>query len=98
MVGSVVLQGIQALDADQPGPYSTVQYSVLPGPYSVGVSFPLKSTRQLAMTLIFHPLGSTRICQQSGGYPRLKESRRLRDVETFQNCNQSTGTHLSLSC
>lgn len=40
MVGSVVLQGIQALDADQPGPYSTVQYSVLPGPYSVGVSFP----------------------------------------------------------
>ena len=35
MVGSVVLQGIQALDADQPGPYSTVQYSILPGPYSV---------------------------------------------------------------
>ena len=40
MVGSVVLQGIQALDADQPGPYSTVQYSILPGPYSVtGNSF-----------------------------------------------------------
>ena len=35
MIGSVVLQGIQALDADQPGPYSTVQYSILPGPYSV---------------------------------------------------------------
>ena len=35
MVGSVVLAGIQALDGDQPGPFSTVQYSILPGPHSV---------------------------------------------------------------
>jgi hypothetical protein len=33
--GSVILQGIKASDADQPGPYSTVHFSVLPGPHSV---------------------------------------------------------------
>ncbi|KAE8742866.1 hypothetical protein FOCC_FOCC011547, partial [Frankliniella occidentalis] len=32
VVGTRVLQGVRAVDADQPGPYSTVQYSVLPGP------------------------------------------------------------------
>nr|CAD7437671.1 unnamed protein product [Timema bartmani] len=31
VVGTRVLQGVRALDADQQGPYSTVQYSVLPG-------------------------------------------------------------------
>ena len=35
MIGSVVLSNILAVDADQPGPYSTVQYSILPGPHSV---------------------------------------------------------------
>ncbi|XP_034231706.1 protocadherin-like wing polarity protein stan [Thrips palmi] len=32
VVGTRVLQGVRAVDVDQPGPYSTVQYSVLPGP------------------------------------------------------------------
>lgn len=35
VVGTRVLQGIRALDADQQGPYSTVQYSVLQSPHSV---------------------------------------------------------------
>ncbi|XP_076656129.1 protocadherin Fat 4-like Cad96Ca isoform X2 [Halictus rubicundus] len=35
VVGTRVLQGVRALDADQPGPFSTVQYAVLPGPHSV---------------------------------------------------------------
>lgn len=35
VVGTRVLQGIKAVDADQLGPFSTVQYSVLPGPHSV---------------------------------------------------------------
>lgn len=35
MVGTRVLQGVRAVDADQPGPFSTVQYAVLPGPHSV---------------------------------------------------------------
>ncbi|XP_069687408.1 protocadherin-15 [Periplaneta americana] len=34
VVGTRVLQGVRAVDADQNGPYSTVQYSVLPGPHS----------------------------------------------------------------
>ncbi|XP_017878251.1 protocadherin Fat 4 [Ceratina calcarata] len=34
VVGTRVLQGVRAADADQPGPYSTVQYAVLPGPHS----------------------------------------------------------------
>lgn len=34
-MGTRVLQGVRAIDADQQGPYSTVQYSVLTGPHSV---------------------------------------------------------------
>ncbi|XP_008203226.1 protocadherin Fat 4 isoform X2 [Nasonia vitripennis] len=34
VVGTRVLQGVRAVDADQPGPYSTVQYSILPGPHA----------------------------------------------------------------
>ncbi|KAL1455219.1 hypothetical protein WDU94_009330 [Cyamophila willieti] len=34
VVGTRVLQGIKAIDADQQGPFSTVQYSVSPGPYA----------------------------------------------------------------
>lgn len=35
VVGTRVLQGIKAVDADQLGPFSTVHYTVLPGPHSV---------------------------------------------------------------
>ncbi|XP_067014510.2 protocadherin beta-6 isoform X2 [Anabrus simplex] len=34
VVGTRVLQGVKAVDADQQGPFSTVQYSVRPGPHS----------------------------------------------------------------
>lgn len=34
VVGTRVLQGVRARDKDQQGPFSTVQYSVLPGPNS----------------------------------------------------------------
>ncbi|KAL1140379.1 hypothetical protein AAG570_000311 [Ranatra chinensis] len=34
VVGTRVLQGVKARDKDQQGPYSTVQYTVLPGPNS----------------------------------------------------------------
>lgn len=32
VVGTRVLQGVHAVDNDQQGPFSTVKYSVLPGP------------------------------------------------------------------
>lgn len=35
VVGTRVLQGIKAIDADQLGPFSTVHYTVLSGPHSV---------------------------------------------------------------
>lgn len=35
VVGTRVLQGVRAQDADQHGPFSTVHYSVIPGPHSV---------------------------------------------------------------
>lgn len=34
VVGTRVLQGVHAVDADQQGPFSTVRYSVLPGPHA----------------------------------------------------------------
>lgn len=37
--GTRILQGARAEDADQPGPFSTVEYQVLPGPYWSTCSF-----------------------------------------------------------
>uniref|UniRef100_A0A182M724 Cadherin domain-containing protein n=1 Tax=Anopheles culicifacies TaxID=139723 RepID=A0A182M724_9DIPT len=46
VIGTRILQGIRAHDLDQPGPYSTVEYQTLPGPYSDYVAFvtPLEGT------------------------------------------------------
>uniref|UniRef100_A0A182P920 Cadherin domain-containing protein n=1 Tax=Anopheles epiroticus TaxID=199890 RepID=A0A182P920_9DIPT len=46
VIGTRILQGIRAHDLDQPGPYSTVEYQTLPGPYSDFVAFvtPLEGT------------------------------------------------------
>ncbi|XP_058060314.1 protocadherin Fat 4 [Anopheles bellator] len=46
VIGTRILQGIRAIDLDQPGPYSTVEYQTLPGPYSEYVAFvtPLEGT------------------------------------------------------
>ncbi|XP_058117565.1 cadherin EGF LAG seven-pass G-type receptor 1 [Anopheles ziemanni] len=46
VIGTRILQGIRAHDLDQPGPYSTVEYQTLPGPYSEYVAFvtPLEGT------------------------------------------------------
>ncbi|KAF6212648.1 hypothetical protein GE061_013174 [Apolygus lucorum] len=38
VVGTRVLQGVRARDKDQQGPFSTVQYTVLPGPNSVSLN------------------------------------------------------------
>lgn len=48
-----ILQGARAIDEDGPGPYSTVEYRVLDGPYSDYVSFvtPLEGTLVLRKPL-----------------------------------------------
>ncbi|XP_057376036.1 cadherin EGF LAG seven-pass G-type receptor 1-like [Daphnia carinata] len=75
MVGSVVLQGIEALDADQPGPYSTVQYSILPGPYSdvLGFASSLEGTLVLKKAVDYETLKHFKIAirAQDQGQPPL---------------------------
>ncbi|XP_046649678.1 protocadherin-like wing polarity protein stan [Daphnia pulicaria] len=75
MVGSVVLQGIQALDADQPGPYSTVQYSILPGPYSdvLALTSSLEGTLVLKKAVDYETLKHFKIAirAQDQGQPPL---------------------------
>ncbi len=48
VVGSVVMQNIRAIDEDQLGPFSTVEYSVEPGPFSHLLRF----SSQLEGTLV----------------------------------------------
>lgn len=57
-VGSVVLSGIRAVDNDQLGPYSTVEYYVEPGPYSHLLRFasPLEGTLVLSGQLDYETL------------------------------------------
>ncbi|XP_027200741.2 protocadherin Fat 4-like Cad96Ca isoform X2 [Dermatophagoides pteronyssinus] len=57
-IGSVVMTGIKAIDNDQLGPYSTVEYYVEPGPYShlVRFSSPLEGTLILAGQLDYETL------------------------------------------
>ncbi|KAJ6225282.1 hypothetical protein RDWZM_003827 [Blomia tropicalis] len=57
-VGSTILTGIRALDNDQLGPYSTVEYYVEQGPYSHLLRFisPLEGTLILAAPLDFETL------------------------------------------
>lgn len=52
IVGTRVLQGIRAVDIDQQGPFSTVQYSVLPGSYSVCIQY-FKLFHMMSNSLIF---------------------------------------------
>lgn len=60
VVGTRVLQGVHAIDADQQGPFSSVRYSVLPGPYSDYFEFEneLEGTLVLRKALDFETLSS----------------------------------------
>lgn len=59
-MGTRVLQGVHAVDADQQGPFSSVRYSVLPGPYSDYFEFEneLEGTLVLKKPLDFETLSS----------------------------------------
>ncbi|XP_034941615.1 protocadherin-8 isoform X2 [Chelonus insularis] len=73
VVGTRVLQGVRAVDLDQPGPYSTVQYAVLSGPHSDYFTFinALEGTLVLKKPLDYETLKnfSVNIRAQDQGVP-----------------------------
>lgn len=80
MIGSVVLSNILAVDADQPGPYSTVQYSILPGPHSVKETLIYNSESLQVFFTAFSSsssAGCPRISKQLGRCFSAKKSTRL---------------------
>lgn len=77
--GTRILQGARAVDADQPGPYSTVEYQVLQGPYSDFVDFvnPLEGTLQLKKTLDYEQLKNFTVklrAQDQGNPPKFSDT------------------------
>ncbi|XP_011691797.1 PREDICTED: protocadherin-23-like [Wasmannia auropunctata] len=75
VVGTRVLQGVRAVDADQPGPYSTVQYSILPGNHSDYFTFvnALEGTLVLRKSLDYETLTNFSVgirAQDQGNPPR----------------------------
>lgn len=79
VVGTRILQGARAVDADQPGPFSTVEYSVLPGQYSDYVDFvnPLEGTLQLKKALDFEQLKNFTVklrAQDQGNPPKFSDT------------------------
>ncbi|XP_014295859.1 protocadherin Fat 4 isoform X1 [Microplitis demolitor] len=75
VVGTRVLQGVRAVDIDQPGPYSIVQYSILPGPHSDYFFFinALEGTLVLKKPLDFETLNNFSVvirAQDQGSPPQ----------------------------
>lgn len=73
------MQGIRAVDMDQPGPYSTIEYQVLPGPHSKFVAFisPLEGTLVLKHELDYETLKNFTIvlrAQDQGVPPKYSDT------------------------
>lgn len=73
VVGTRVLQGVHAVDADQQGPFSSVRYAVLPGPHADFFAFEneLEGTLVLRRPLDYEALKSfdVQIRAQDHGEP-----------------------------
>ncbi|KAH8312521.1 hypothetical protein KR044_011236, partial [Drosophila immigrans] len=84
--GTRILQGARAEDADQPGPFSTVEYQVLPGPYAELVQFlnPLEGTLVLKKALDYEQLQNftVKLRAQDQGTPPRHSDTLLRVVVT----------------
>ncbi|KAK6633404.1 hypothetical protein RUM44_004006 [Polyplax serrata] len=79
VIGTRVLQGIRAVDKDQQGPFSTVQYSVIPGPYSDYFVFlnALEGTLILRKSLDYELISNFTIkirAQDQGSPPRYTDA------------------------
>ncbi|XKL64605.1 hypothetical protein PGB90_004691 [Kerria lacca] len=79
VLGTRVLQSIRAVDIDQQGPFSTVQYSVLSGPYSDYFSFinGLEGTLVLRKSLDYETLSNFTVlirAQDQGNPPQFSDA------------------------
>ncbi|XP_055906826.1 protocadherin alpha-8 isoform X1 [Eupeodes corollae] len=77
--GTRILQGARAADIDQQGPFSTVEYQVLPGPFSDYVQFlnPLEGTLVLRKPLdyeVMHNLTLKLRAQDQGTPPKFTDT------------------------
>lgn len=63
IVGSTIFDGVKAVDRDQPGPFSTVEYSVARGKYADYVAFanPLEGSLVLTKQLNYEALQSFKV-------------------------------------
>uniref|UniRef100_A0A1A9Z6H2 Cadherin domain-containing protein n=1 Tax=Glossina pallidipes TaxID=7398 RepID=A0A1A9Z6H2_GLOPL len=84
--GTRILQGARAEDADQPGPFSTVEYQILPGHYSEYVQFlnPLEGTLVLKKPLDYEVMQNftVKLRAQDQGMPPKYSDTTLRVVIT----------------
>ncbi|XP_055377565.1 protocadherin-16 [Condylostylus longicornis] len=84
--GTRILQGARAVDDDQQGPFSTVEYAVLPGPNSDFVQFlnPLEGTLVLKKALDYETLQNftIRLRAQDQGVPPKHSDTLLRVIIT----------------
>lgn len=74
-----ILQGARAVDLDQQGPFSTVEYQTLPGPYSdyVGFVSPLEGTLVLKKSLDYEVLKNFTVklrAQDQGSPPKFTDT------------------------
>ncbi|XP_055639240.1 protocadherin Fat 2 [Toxorhynchites rutilus septentrionalis] len=79
IIGTRILQGVRAKDSDQPGPYSTIEYQVLPGPHAKFISFisPLEGTLVLKHELNYETTNNLTIklrAQDQGVPPRFADT------------------------
>ncbi|XP_063696406.1 protocadherin beta-12 [Culicoides brevitarsis] len=77
--GTRILQGAHAVDEDQPGPYSTIEYHVLQGPFSDYVQFvsPLEGTLVLKKSLDYEVLKNFTVklrAQDQGSPPKFSDT------------------------
>ena len=77
--GTRILQGAKAEDADQQGPFSTVEYQVLPGPFSEYVQFlnPLEGTLVLKKSLDYEQMQNFTVklrAQDQGTPPKFSDT------------------------
>ncbi|XP_020715344.1 cadherin-related family member 1 isoform X2 [Ceratitis capitata] len=77
--GTRILQGVHADDADQPGPFSTVEYQILPGPYNGYVQFlsPLEGTLVLKKSLDYETMKNFTVklrAQDQGSPPKFTDT------------------------